>query len=475
MIFRNTGQLDKAQDNFNQSFEYYKVYTGYLFKYSNVIHQIGGVMVGRREYQQALDYYIRQYEKYPPLVSDDNREALGDIADCYLKLKQYDQAERYFLREFKVAKEAGALEERAFHRLAFFYVEAGRYRQALPFLDSAIQRLGPTTAVQVQGHLFYMHYLADSAIGNYLSAMNYLAANKRVDDTLMDRLRQAEIQRLTVQYETDAKSRQIGLLQKTNELYLANQRNAVLIRDISIGAILVFAAIALGLYRQYRNKKRLAATINEKNQQLEVLLDEKEYLLKEVHHRVKNNLHTVISLLDIQAEYLKDDALKALENSQHRIYAMSLIHQQLYAGERLTSINLGAYIGELIVYLRESLGAADGPRFEVDIEPVDVDVSIAIPLGLIINEAVTNAVKYAFSGRSDANSIGVEIRRSGNEILVHIRDNGIGLSDKGASRPESLGFKLMKGLCKEIDANLTFENRNGVHIWIRTPMNNPLN
>jgi two-component sensor histidine kinase len=476
MIFRNTNQLQKALDNFNQAFEYYKVYTGALYNFATSIQAIGSVMISRHEYRQALQYYVGQYEKYPLQDADSKRMAVADISDCYLKLKEYDIAEKYFLQELKIAKDENALNEQAYHRLAFYYIEAGKYKKALPYLDSAIDRLTPAVPVQTKGHLYYMHYLADSALGNYLSAMRFLRANKNCDDTLFQRSRQAEIQRLVVQYETDAKNRQIGLLQKTNELYLANQRDAELIRDISIGTILLVGAVAIIFYRQFRSKKQLASAINEKNQQLEVLLSEKECLLKEVHHRVKNNLHTVISLLDIQAEYLKDDALRAIENSQHRIYAMSLIHQQLYAGDALTAVNLGTYIGELIVYLKECFAVDNDPRFEVDIEALDVDVSIAIPLGLMINEAVTNACKYAFPERKDSNTIGVRIMHSGADILVHVWDNGIGLPiDNDFFRPDSLGFKLIKGLCKEIDAVLTFEVHDGTHIKIRAPLNRRLN
>src|SRR5258705_13014161 len=112
------------------------------------------------------------------------------------------------------------------------------------------------------------------------------------------------------------------------------------------------------------------ALILEKNQQLEHMLVEKNWLLKEVHHRVKNNLHTVICLLESQAEFLENDALKANEKSQHRIYAMSLIHQKLYQTEDVKTIDMKKYLPEFIQYLSDSFDTSNQIRFQLDIEPL---------------------------------------------------------------------------------------------------------
>lgn len=129
------------------------------------------------------------------------------------------------------------------------------------------------------------------------------------------------------------------------------------------------------------------------------MLKEKEWLLREVHHRVKNNLHTVICLLQIQAEFLKDDALRAIESSQHRIYAMSLIHQKLYLNDESETINLQMYLEDLITYLEESFSNDHRISYDVQVKPLNVDIAIAIPIGLVVNEAITNSIKHAFVGQ----------------------------------------------------------------------------
>ena len=128
------------------------------------------------------------------------------------------------------------------------------------------------------------------------------------------------------------------------------------------------------------------------------MLAEKEWWLKEVHHRVKNNLHTIICLLESQAMYLEKDALQAIEKSQHRIYAMSLIHQKLYQNEDLQVIDMSVYLEEFIGYLKDSFDT-QGIDFIIHVDPVQLNLQQAIPVALIINEGVTNAIKYAFENR----------------------------------------------------------------------------
>jgi two-component sensor histidine kinase len=308
--------------------------------------------------------------------------------------------------------------------------------------------------------------------------MHYLRANKQCDDTIYQQTKVREIQHLTVQYETDKKNQQIELLSKSDQVHRERQQKAELMRNVSIGGLLVLIIAGLAFYRQYRNKLRMAAVIDQKNKQLEMLLSEKEWLLKEVHHRVKNNLHTVISLLEIQAEFLEDDARKAIENSQHRIYAMSLIHQRLYSEEHPDVIDLSTYVPELVGYLRDSFDKDIQVIYQLNIDPVMVDITVAVPLGLIINEAVSNSNKYAFRGRSGNyhhnNIIDICIQKVNDDVLVRISDNGVGMTiNNEIYQTDSLGLKLIRGLCKDLNACLEIKSDKGVHIRIKFPVNEP--
>jgi two-component sensor histidine kinase len=248
---------------------------------------------------------------------------------------------------------------------------------------------------------------------------------------------------------------------------------------VGIVALLIILGVAFIGYRQkLRISRQLLQKQKEINQQNQIiqnltadkgrLLDEKDWLLKEVHHRVKNNLQIVMSLLNTQSAFLKNNAaLAAIRESQNRVQAIALIHQKLYSSSNVAYIDIAVYISELVNYLADCYDAHDrGIRFEQQIEPVKLDVAQAIPVGLMLNEAITNAIKYAFPhGRGYVNiSLG---SLDDNNIMLNIADNGIGLPhDFEIKEASSLGMEMMKALSKQLDGNFKMENNDGVVITL---------
>ncbi|HEX2628070.1 MAG TPA: sensor histidine kinase, partial [Chitinophagaceae bacterium] len=177
---------------------------------------------------------------------------------------------------------------------------------------------------------------------------------------------------------------------------------------------------------------------------------------------------TVVSLLESQSSYLEKDALQAVQSSQHRVYAMSLIHQKLYQENNMASINMSVYLPELVEYLADSFEVRQRIRFQLDIASISVDVSQAVPIGLILNEAITNSIKYAFpnDGRNEIKIV-MHYLDDG-QVQLRIADNGIGLSaDFRDGKIGSLGIKLMKGLTEDIGGCFTIENDNGTSITVQ--------
>jgi two-component system, sensor histidine kinase PdtaS len=196
------------------------------------------------------------------------------------------------------------------------------------------------------------------------------------------------------------------------------------------------------------------------------LLTEKEWLLKEIHHRVKNNLQVVMSLLNSQASSLHDKAaLAAIQESQHRVQAMALIHQKLYQAQSVARIHMTSYIHDVAAYLQESYNLPQLIRFNLSVEPIQLDVTLAVPLGLIINEATTNALKYAFpNGRSGR--ISIKLHRLEDAIYqLIIQDDGVGLPEGfDPSQSRTLGMTLIHGFCGQLAGELTITSVSGVRI-----------
>ncbi len=228
--------------------------------------------------------------------------------------------------------------------------------------------------------------------------------------------------------------------------------------DAVVGAVMVF--------RDITERKRSEDLIRSS-------LREKEALLKEIHHRVKNNLQIVYSMLNLQMSQLKDEqALEPFKESKNRIYSMALIHEKLYQSKSLAKVDLGEYIRNLITNLFVSYGVSERtitPRIRV--EDITIGVDTVIPCALIINELVSNSLKYAFPDPADGgkHEIRIDLRRheADHQVILTIGDNGVGLPvGLEVQQCESLGLKLVSVLVSQLRGTLRIDTRDGAEFAI---------
>ncbi|MBA3663916.1 MAG: histidine kinase [Bacteroidetes bacterium] len=202
--------------------------------------------------------------------------------------------------------------------------------------------------------------------------------------------------------------------------------------------------------------------LGEELQTSTISLKEKEHLLKEIHHRVKNNLQIVSSLLNLQSESIKDPALLNLVTaSRNRIHSIALVHEMLYASVDLTNIEMGDYIKKLSNNIRNSLSIPGSDvQFEFEINPCFLDIDRMVPVGLILNEIITNSFKYAFPNGKGIISIGIHSLH-GRYILL-IKDNGVGVpAGFELEKNSNLGLQLIKILTEQINGELNINFENG--------------
>jgi PAS domain S-box-containing protein len=197
--------------------------------------------------------------------------------------------------------------------------------------------------------------------------------------------------------------------------------------------------------------------------QLNKTVGEKEVLLREIHHRVKNNLQIIISLLNLQSRYITDEKiLAAIRDSQNRVKAMSLVHEKLYQSEDISKINLDDYIRFLGTGLIQFYGAKSrGITLTTDIRDIHVDINAAIPLGLIINELISNSIKYAFPDR-EKGEIFISVRKENHTLSVLFKDNGVGIpADLDWRNTESLGLRLVISLVEQLNGSIELDRSSG--------------
>jgi two-component sensor histidine kinase len=307
--------------------------------------------------------------------------------------------------------------------------------------------------------------------GDFENAMRYLKRNTRIADSLDLTYSALQKQQLAVVAGRDIanEKRKLDQSMMENEQIRRNMEaqegktNLVFISLVF--TLLGFAGLVYAYLKSIKNQRLIA----EQNHIIEASLVEKDSLLKEIHHRVKNNLQMVSSLLSLQTKNTRSKAaIEALEEGKSRVKAMALIHQKLYQNDDLSVIEMQGYIESLINSV-QSVFKKGGHNINItiDAEGVELDIDRAIPFGLILNELVSNSFKYAFPDDKEDGKIYIHLRKGGDQGFFEYMDNGIGLPDDTEERTQSsMGIRLMNRLVNQLQSTLNIDKTtDGVRFW----------
>ncbi|MCB0524219.1 MAG: tetratricopeptide repeat protein [Lewinellaceae bacterium] len=298
--------------------------------------------------------------------------------------------------------------------------------------------------------------------GDFRSADVWQLEANRWQDTLSARQQSEYLQKLEAQFQKKEQEAEIGRLALEKELA---DKNLGIARSwqhwLIIASLLAFVAALLGFFL-YHQKQKHTAILLEKKRMIEKTLAEKELLLREIHHRVKNNLQVVSSLLNLQSRYIKDPgAISAVTNSRTRVRSMALIHQNLYQGDNLQGVDVQAYFTKLLAELFETYRVDhDQVKLQTEIEALQIDVDTVIPIGLIINELVSNSLKYAFTDDKPG-VLEVVLKKQDTALLLEVSDTGNGFSEETFGSSDTFGFKLIKTFAAKLEAQFNMEKSPG--------------
>ncbi|MCF2496736.1 sensor histidine kinase [Dyadobacter chenhuakuii] len=478
-MYRELGQTEKSVEWYWKVFrvrEYKELVNLYMFRDAGFLAR---ELIKLKREKEALDFILDINAKNKPNGVYAKSSLLASLGFCYHAMRQDQQADKYYSQLIKLTRQLendNEVTTDVHFEVGKYLMNNGKYRQAATFLQKALNALHGINSLSDTKDIYMMLYKADSAAGNYHSAMQHLMKHKVLDDSIFNETKSRQIEELHVQYKMKERERDIEWLNNQN-------KQAHKIKNIALASAALLLVVIGLLFNSYLSKQRSNrrleihqkeidqknAYLEALNAELEQLLKDKEWLIDEVQHRVKNNLQMVTSLLHTQSAYLKDEAaVVAVKDSLRRMQAMSLIHQQLYNGQDATTIEMPKYAGELLHSLRESFEIDSKITVTLAIEPLQLEVSQAVPLGLIINEGVSNAIKFAFS-KGEEGIVHVSLQRDGaDDFVLKIRDNGVGLpSGFDLANHYSLGINLMEGLSKQLKGSFCIENNNGVLITVR--------
>jgi len=425
--------------------------------YDFTLYVVGNNHLELKNFQSAIHFFDQsiavgeQYGFYNNLS-----DVYISQVDLYAYLIRYKQAERAGENAIKYAEllDNNFMLMRSYLSIGKLQVLESKYQSAIHSLEKCI-----TIATDDFGDKFYLgqayNELAKAYAGNHYYKNAYNAS------IIYDKLNKAIF--------TSESDQRISLLQ--TEFEFAHKENTILIQESQLKkqktrqSIMVIIAsflllIIILLFVTFKINKK-------KNRLLQKQNEEKEFLLKEIHHRVKNNLGIVSSLLSLQTAQIKDPKVKEeMEKSQNRVYSMSMIHQKLYQGKDITIIEMKDYFKELGNHILDSFDARDKVQIIYHMGKIELDVDTAVPLGLIVNELLTNAFKYAFPKKTNGIiTIGViEIKDQIYELIVS--DNGVGHSKQENIQSTGFGTQLITLLTKQLDGVLEKTNKNGTTISI---------
>lgn len=319
----------------------------------------------------------------------------------------------------------------------------GRPEKALKNYEEGWRVLRKYEIVDGQMELYPTIIKAYEAVGNYEKAFQFSEAFQVMKDSMLSAEKSKTVQSLQTRYETEKKEAQIAAQQA--DLSRSRKEKWAL-----AGGLALLGGLSVLFWRQRRKTQAANLELAASNQEIAQKNQKLDLLMRELHHRVKNNLQLVSSLLRLQSRQVGDGAASAaIKAGQLRVEAMSLIHQRLYREEGITLVNMQEFTQDLV----EKIAFAFGHRLEemdlqIQFQPTDLDVDKAMPMSLILNELLTNSFKYAF-GETARPGLKISLVQQGEKLLFQYADNGPGLPEN-AGGTGSFGSKLMTSLSGQL-------------------------
>ncbi len=428
---------------------------------------IGGTFIALgNTYKALLNYDSSEYYYQAAIRTFDGKQQLAmafifnNLAGLYQLQNKLDSAEHYFIKSIEIKKKLG--HERGYissvKNLSEILRAKQDYSKALSYIKDAYDK-----ALVIKDSFLIRDIHIELAevyhnLGEYEKSNNYFRGFIQLNSKLSGLEKTQIISEMEEKYENEKNTKRITELELQNQ-QAKNERNLYIFGALTLVLVVFFLSV------QIHQRKKNSRLLKYKNDQISIALSEKETLLKEIHHRVKNNLQVVSSLLNLQAGDLTDEAADAIKEGQLRVKSMALIHQKLYQENDLKGIEVQGYLENLVTELFTSYGTnTDQIHYEVDAKKLKLDVDTLVPLGLIMNELITNSLKYAFQ-KSSKGLLSIYMKEENDKLKVTISDNGVGM-DTTNSNSTSFGWKMIKSLCRQLKADMDIVTSAGTKVTL---------
>ena len=469
IVYRHDKKYDRALDIYKQALAL-KAEKKDSISMGRTLMNMGSLQV----YLKRKDAFHKYLQQAQSIFQNANNKAL--IAACQLSFGQgliefneFPAAKLYLEKAFSYYQKHQQLHqyEITLNLLGRIFMNTKDFKKAAELYEMALSNNRQNTRkVILETHVRSLGK-AKFELKEYKAAYLLLEEAYLLSDSIEAK------NRLTIKEEMQTKFdvRQKNATLKIQQLKIAKQKQSTQVFMLICGLLSLFLVSSFYAFFQKNKHNKLLAT---KNSIIENALNEKDLLVKEIHHRVKNNLQFISSLLSLQSRHLVDkNAISALQESRNRVNSMSLLHHNLYQKNQLTNVNMKVYLEQLVTSNLQSYNVENNKlQVQLGIDAILLDVDKAISIGLIINELINNVFKHAFPNKANG-IVSIGFEQLDKNYLIEVKDNGKGMKHpaENEDNTSTFGLKLIKLLIKKLNAKWKLSGQSGTHFLIEVPVN----
>jgi two-component sensor histidine kinase len=476
---------------------------------ARINNSLAGFYMNLDQLEKSKEQYLKALQQFETLQDSSGMAGTNaNLGLLYTELGEFDKAEMHLMKQKELNKVFPTLREMGFHHdfLGLLRQEQGRLEEAYSEHFKALkirEQLSSTynlcesklnmgeILIKLQRYPEAITHLLDvfkydeheslyqqqtayqllseayEKSGRYKEALNDFKSYKNISDSIYSKESIEIIAEKDALYKKQKQDVKIELLNKEKEVSEAKFSRT---RALSISTFIVLLLLTIAVFSLYKMYDK----IKTKNQIITKALKDRELLLHETHHRVKNNLQMISSLLNLQSKYVNDEkAFEVLQNGRNRVQSMAILHKNLYAGKDLTLVNIQDYFQELVNSILNSYKKAEKEiQVTIQAKGIVMEIESVVPIGLIVNELVTNSLKHAFEGEIVAKpEIKIVMKEDANTYTLSVKDNGVGINQaiNLEKAKETFGQRLIKSFVQKLKATLKIDNKNGTEVVLTIP------
>jgi len=481
IIFVNQGEDKQALKYYLKSLKV-KEPLGNMKSISTSLNNIGAVYRNLGENKRALEYYYRALAI---------RESIGDkrgvsisynnIGTVFNYQNKLDSALVYYNKALKIREEIG--DDRgivnSLSNLGSVNLKLGNVKAAKEYAKKSLKlsnELGYSGRIRDAANLMSRVYQKEN---NWKKAFAMQKLYVKMRDSIRNEKSKLSSFKVQAKYEIDEVEREKVILEKEKSIEILKASRNRMVSIFFIVAFVMALILIAFIYGSYRRKMLINELLEKQKEDVSRKNEEKTAMLKEIHHRVKNNLQVVISLLRLQSSEVNDEEVyKMFEETQNRVLSMARLHEQLYRSDDFKSVDTQLHLTQLIEEIIKDYSIGTNVKLDIDIKDVNLGIKTLIPLGLIVNETISNSLKYGFEGRKEG-VVSVHIKPGPNNCFeMIIGDDGVGMSkDFEIDEATSLGTQLIQVFTSQLDGVIERIDKPGTFFKITFKQidNNKLN